>query len=90
MCEEIMERSSKMVKVDKIFVDKSSDATTTVLNAMKLCTAWKRMNEYTFNLCKTEFDMELEDSNMFASIQAFIRRCKDLLEICYSNSQLYR
>jgi len=34
--------------------------------------------------------MKVDEGNMFASIQAFIRRCKDLLEICYSNSQLYR
>ena len=36
------------------------------------------------------FQIRAEEGNLFASIQAFIRRCKDLLEICYSNSQLYR
>jgi len=49
-----MERASKMVNVDKIFVDKSPDGMTTVLNASKLCTAWKRVNEFIFDIYKKD------------------------------------
>ena len=49
-----MERASKMVNVDKIFVDKSPEGMTTVLNASKLCTAWKRVNEIIIDIHKKD------------------------------------
>ena len=35
------------------------------------------------------FDIILYEGNMFGSIMAFIRRCKDLYEICQANGQLF-
>ena len=34
--------------------------------------------------------IKLYEGNMFGSIMAFIRRCKDLYEICQANGQLFR
>ena len=82
LCEEVMCKAMKMIDVDKIFLVKSNEGAVHVLNALKLCIYWKVVNEYIMDIYKKEFDVQLFEGNIFGSIQAFIRRCKDLYEIC--------
>ncbi len=79
----------KIIDVDKIFLVKSNEGAINVLNALKLCLYWKVVNEYIMDIYHKYFGVELYEGNMFGSILAFNRRCKDLYEICQANGQLY-
>ena len=50
---------------------------------------WKVVNEFVIDMHERQFKIQLYDGNMFGSIMAFIRRCKDLYEICQANGQLF-
>ena len=89
LCEEVMVKAMKMIDVDKIFMVKSNEGAIYVMDALKLCVYWKTVNEYVMDQYKNHFGIQLYEGNMFGSIMAFIRRCKDLYEICQSNGQLF-
>jgi hypothetical protein len=84
-----MYRACKFIDVDKIFMVKSNEGAIHVMNALKLCMYWKIINEYVMRIHKKVFHVNLYEGNMFGSIMAFIRRCKDLYEICQANGQLF-
>lgn len=79
----------KMIDVDKIFLSKSNEGAVHVFNALKLCMCWKTINEYVMDIHRRLFGIQLYEGNIFGSIMAFIRRCKDLYEICQANGQLF-
>ena len=112
-----------MIDVDKIFLSKSNEGSSAVLNALRLCMYWKTVNEhvmgknylcylvdqsfsslmenfsqyfkfylhtYIIDVHRRVLKIKLYEGNMFGSIMAFIRRCKDLYEICQANGQLFR
>ena len=117
-----MTRAMKMIDVDKIFLSKSNEGSSAVLNALRLCMYWKTVNEhvmgeiylyysyqsfssmianfsqdfkfylhiYITDVHRRVLKIKLYEGNMFGSIMAFIRRCKDLYEICQANGQLFR
>lgn len=89
LCEEVMNKAMTLIDVDKIFLVKSNEGAVHVLNALKLCLYWKTITEYVMKIHKNIMKVELYEGNMFGSIMAFIRRCKDLYEICQSNGQLF-
>ena len=84
-----MNKATKMIDVDKIFLAKSNEGAVYVLNALKICLYWKTINEYIMDIYEDHFDITLYEGNMFGSIMAFNRRCKDLYEICQANGQLF-
>ena len=71
-----MHKATKLIDVDKIFLAKSNEGATYVLNALKLCLYWKTINEYIMDIYTDHFGITLYEGNMFGSIMAFIRRCK--------------
>ncbi len=89
LCEEVMAKATKLINVDKIFMTKSSEGSVQVINATKLCLYWKTVNEFVSAWYWRRFRIRLYEGNMFGSIMAFIRRCKDLHEICQANGQLF-
>ena len=89
LCEEVMDKAMTLINVDKIFLVKSNEGSVHVLNALKLCLYWKTITEYIVGIHQKVMKVTLYEGNMFGSIMAFIRRCKDLYEICQSNGQLF-
>ena len=89
LCEEVMAKAMTLIDVDKIFLVKSNEGAVHVLNALKLCLYWKTINEYIMRIHTKVMKVTLYEGNNFGSILAFIRRCKDLHEICQSNGQLF-
>ena len=89
LCEEVMDKAMTLINVDKIFLVKSNEGSVHVLNALKLCLYWKTITEYIVRIHQKVMKVTLYEGNMFGSIMAFIRRCKDLYEICQSNGQLF-
>ena len=83
LCEEVMNKATKLIDVDKIFLAKSNEGAVYVLNALKLCLYWKTINEYIMDIYDDHFDIELYEGNMFGSIMAFIRYSGPKLIIAY-------
>ena len=48
------------------------------------------LHTYIIDVHRRVLKIKLYEGNMFGSIMAFIRRCKDLYEICQANGQLFR
>ena len=88
LCEEVMNKATKLIDVDKIFLAKSNEGAVYVLNALKLCLYWKTINEYIMDIYDDHFDIELYEGNMFGSIMAFIRHSSPKLIIPFE-SQLF-
>ena len=88
LCEEVMNKATKLIDVDKIFLAKSNEGAVYVLNALKLCLYWKTINEYIMDIYDDHFDIELYEGNMFGSIMAFIRHSGRKLIIPFGNSTI--
>ena len=82
-----MNKATKLIDVDKIFLAKSNEGAVYVLNALKLCLYWKTINEYIMDIYDDHFDIELYEGNMFGSIMAFIRHSGPKLIIPFENSK---
>ena len=83
-----MNKATKLIDVDKIFLAKSNEGAVYVLNALKLCLYWKTINEYIMDIYDDHFDIELYEGNMFGSIMAFIRHSGPKLIIPFRNSTI--
>ena len=84
-----MNKATKLIDVDKIFLAKSNEGAVYVLNALKLCLYWKTINEYIMDIYDDHFDIELYEGNMFGSIMAFIRHSGRKLIIPFGNLASY-
>lgn len=79
----IIKRCSSKVSLDDIFdghVEKSRDA---LKESIHCCLSWKENYEHVSKI-HDKFSGEgwiLDESSIFAQVDAFIQRCKDLLEV---------
>ena len=83
MSSDIIKRCCSKISLDDIFagcVEKSRDV---LQESMACCLAWKETYDHTSQVHEKLSDSGwlLDESSIFAQIDAFIQRCKDLLEV---------
>ena len=76
-----------------MFDTKSSLAGETIKHCIKTCIYFKSAFEFTLRRNKRLLGIDNKDvsvEKLFNPLTAFIARCTDLLEICYTNQQFLR
>lgn len=89
----LVSKSKAYIEVERVFDSKSSLAGQTIKHCIKVCIYFKSAFEFTLRRNKRLLDIENKDvsvDKLFGPLTAFISRCKDLLEICYTNQQFLR
>lgn len=71
LCEEVMHKAIELINVDKIFMVKSNEGATLVLDALKLCMFWKTINEYIVDILQNKFNINLYEGN-YTEVACFL------------------
>ncbi|XP_063712783.1 dynein axonemal heavy chain 2-like isoform X4 [Symsagittifera roscoffensis] len=81
---EIILRCSKEIHLDKIFEGYCITCVNTLNQAINCCSQWKQTYERVSKAHQTVTGQEwvLDKTSVFAQIEAFIQRCRDLIEVC--------
>ncbi|XP_046574741.1 LOW QUALITY PROTEIN: dynein axonemal heavy chain 2-like [Haliotis rubra] len=84
MSNEIIRRCCRDINLDKIFDGYVQSGKKTLKDCIKCCEEWKEIYDRTAKLHHkfSPSGWVLDKSSIFAQIDAFIQRCKDLLEVC--------
>merc|ERR1712159_406791 len=81
---EIIKICSNSINLDKIFDGHILTSIKSITDCINACQEWKQKYKYAqkvhHKFGKTPW--VLDQSSIFAQIDAFIQRCKDLLEVC--------
>ncbi|XP_033636218.1 dynein heavy chain 2, axonemal-like isoform X2 [Asterias rubens] len=81
---EIIHRCCKEISLEKLFDGYVTSSMKSLNQSIDCCKAWKEIYSYV-RLMHHKFSAEgwvLDQSSIFAQIDAFVQRCKDLLEVC--------
>jgi dynein heavy chain len=81
---EIIHRCCKEISLDKLFDGYVKSSTRSLHQSIDCCIAWKETYTYVRQM-HHKFSSEgwvLDQSSIFAQVDAFVQRCKDLLEVC--------
>lgn len=81
---EIIRRCCASINLDKIFDGYVTSSKKALNECIECCTNWKDMYQNTVRVHErfSKKDWELDKTTIFAQIDAFIQRCKDLIDIC--------
>ncbi|XP_069776189.1 dynein axonemal heavy chain 2 isoform X3 [Narcine bancroftii] len=81
---EIIHLCSKKISLDKIFEGYTKSSKATLHDCMECCRAWKRhfMHAASVHSRFSDIPWVLDHTSIFAQVDAFIQRCRDLLEVC--------
>nr|CDS32130.1 dynein heavy chain [Hymenolepis microstoma] len=89
---EIIQRCSHIISLDDIFDGRIRSASLQLQDCINCCeqyrTIYFELKE--LHLLFSDVPWDTEDANIFAQIDAFIKRCKDLLEICEGQADFGR
>ena len=83
MSSEIIARCCSKISLEEVFAGYVERSKETLQECMSCCQAWKDIYEHT-NKVHSNFSPEgwvLDESSIFAHVDAFIQRCRDLLEV---------
>ena len=86
----LISKSKDFIEVERIFDSKATNAGHTLKTAIKVCLCFKRSYEFTIEANKRLLNIEANGillDKLFGPLDAFVSRCQDLLEICYTNHQ---
>ena len=89
----LVAQSKNHVEIERVFDSKSILAGETIKQCIKTCIYFKSAFEFTLHRNKRILGIDNKDvsvDKLFGPLTAFISRCKDLLEICYTNQQFLR
>ncbi|KAL3846382.1 hypothetical protein ACJMK2_017380 [Sinanodonta woodiana] len=81
---EIIRRCCKEINLDKIFDGHVESGIKSLNDCIECCEAWKEIYDKTAKLHHkfSSVGWVLDKSSIFAQVEAFVQRCKDLLEVC--------
>ncbi|XP_059156869.1 dynein axonemal heavy chain 2-like isoform X2 [Physella acuta] len=84
MSNEIIRRCSVEINLDKIFDGYVISGKQSLNDCIECCEEWKEIYDKTSRLHHrfSQVGWVLDRSSIFAQIDAFIQRCKDMLEVC--------
>lgn len=81
---EIIRRCSTKISLDDIFVGRIKTSMEGLQESIECCESWKntysRISKMHSKLSSVKW--VLDQSSIFAQVDAFVQRCKDLLEVC--------
>eukprot|EP00794_Sanderia_malayensis_P010712 gene10712-11859_t len=82
---EVIERCSKTISLDAIFSGDVMTSVESLTESIDCCLAWKNIYQKVSRL-HLKFSAAdkwvLDQTSIFAQVDAFVQRCKDLLEVC--------
>ncbi|XP_062904770.1 dynein axonemal heavy chain 2 [Mobula hypostoma] len=81
---EIIHLCSKEIWLDKIFEGHTKSSKATLNECIECCQAWRRHFAHASSVHSRFSDIPwvLDHTSIFAQVDAFIQRCRDLLEVC--------
>ncbi|XP_032872211.1 dynein heavy chain 2, axonemal [Amblyraja radiata] len=81
---EIIHLCSKEISLDKIFEGFTKSSKATLHDCIECCQVWKRHfgHAATVHSRFSDIPWVLDHTSIFAQVDAFIQRCRDLLEVC--------
>ena len=84
MSNEIIRRCCDKIDLDRIFDGYVRSSMTTLHECIACCEAWKETYDKTQKLHHkmSHEPWVLDKTSIFAQVDAFVQRCKDLLEVC--------
>ena len=89
----LIQKSKDYIEVERVFDSKSRLAGHSIKTAIRMCICFKSTYECVLEMNRRTLaisDPELTSEKLFGPMSAFISRCKDLLEISYTNAQFLR
>ena len=89
----LIRKSKDFIEVERVFDSKSTLAGHSIKTAIRMCICFKSTYECVLEMNRKKLaisDPELTSEKLFGPMSAFISRCKDLLEISYTNAQFLR
>ncbi|KAI0228083.1 Dynein heavy chain 2, axonemal [Lamellibrachia satsuma] len=89
---EIIRRCSKEINLERIFSGYVESSSTTLNECINCCEQWKEVYSKMSKLHHrySPNGWVLDKSSVFAQIDAFVQRCRDLLEVCDAQTQFAR
>ncbi|KXS19215.1 hypothetical protein M427DRAFT_507867 [Gonapodya prolifera JEL478] len=89
---EIIRRCSQKISLHEIFHGDVSISVSCLLDSIQCGEGWKvQYKEFASHLTKhTSQTWELDQSSIFAQVDAFVQRCRDLIEVCEGQIQFAR
>ncbi|KAM8972622.1 dynein axonemal heavy chain 2 [Pelodytes ibericus] len=89
---ELIRLCSRQVSLDNIFDGYVTSSRQVLKDCILCCTAWKEQYLRTSHVHQrfSKIGWVLDHTNIFAQVDAFIQRCKDLLEVCLCQQQFGR
>ncbi|KAJ8310645.1 hypothetical protein KUTeg_012510 [Tegillarca granosa] len=89
---EIINRCCKEINLDKIFDGYVQSGMKTLNECIECCEQWKKIYDQTSKLHHkfSSVGWVLDKGSIFAQIDAFVQRCKDLIEVCESQIHFAR
>ena len=89
----LIQKSKNYIEVERVFDSNSRLAGHSIKTAIRMCICFKSTYECVLEMNRKKLgisDPELTAEKLFGPMSAFISRCKDLLEISYTNAQFLR
>jgi dynein heavy chain len=89
---EIIRRCCSKISLEEIFYGDVHNAITSIQDSINCGESWKAIYKKTVaHIAKyTPKQWDFDQSSIFAQIDAFVRRCRDLLEVCEGQLQFAR
>eukprot|EP00741_Cyanophora_paradoxa_P024938 tig00000056_g24072.t1 len=90
---EIIARCCAKISLSDIFDNDAEGAIVVLQESIDAGEAWKRQFQKTASLIAKKMPgrkWDLDESSIFAQIDAFVQRCKDLIEVCEGQMQFAR
>ena len=89
---QIITQCCKAISLDKIFDGFVISSLSTLNSCIECCGKWKEIYNHgeTLHTTFSEVPWELDKKSIFAQIDAFIQRCRDLIEVCECQSHFRR
>lgn len=89
----LIERSKEFIEIERVFEASCPSAGETIKKVIRVCICFK--STYEFLRRRNKRLLNLEDNEivlekLFGPLSAFISRCEDLLQICYTNQQFMK
>ena len=88
----IIRRCSELIVLDEVFEGDVDDSVRIITNAIAACEAWKSIYDRrkSAHSARSSKPWVVSHSSVFAQIDAFIQRCKDLLLVCSGQKHFAR